>query len=400
MFLAKLITVAYADAGPISIGKILNFASKNNVEGWRLRFGFQTNPGFQHYGTPANKFLRTFYFTGYGAYGLKDHVWQYLALTRIMLPQRNDHWQTLEGMYRYDMRVPGQDPDQTLLTFDNIINLIGGTVLTKIMRTRELRITYEKEWFRGFSMLAAMNDKTFYSIPGVFDFTHNGRELPNFGVTEFTLDMRYSYHDQYFIGIPYRYFIQTKYPIFKLSYTAGIVSMPNSYFNFHNLLFTINQRLSSPAGHTLYAFKIGKIFGKVPYTEAYLTEGNPGYIYSKFSYDLLSEFAFASDQYLSLWVEHHFEGYFFNKIPGFNKLRLRELVFVRSIVGTLSAQTANVLALPTDLSQPGPIPYVEAGFGIENIIKMFRVDFTWRLTYRHEPGQPNWGVKVAFNPGF
>ncbi len=87
-FFGRLLSVAYADAGPISIGKILNFVSYNNVEGWRLRFGFETNQRFQHYGTPANTFLRKFFFTGYMAYGLGDHKYQYMALTRFGTAQK------------------------------------------------------------------------------------------------------------------------------------------------------------------------------------------------------------------------------------------------------------------------------------------------------------------------
>jgi hypothetical protein len=403
-FMGRLFSVAYADAGPISIGKLLNFVSKNNVEGWRLRFGFETNPRFQHIGTPANTFLRKFYFTGYAAYGLGDRIWQYLGLTRLMLPRRNDHWQTLELMYRYDMRVPGQDPDQTLLTFDNVVNLISGTTLTKIMRTREFRITYEKQWLQDFSTIFSTNDKVFYDIPGVFDFTHqNGEttiEVPHFHVTEFTIDNRYAYDDQYFASGAYRYFVATKYPVLLFRYTAGIVNLDNSYFNYHKLQLTLKQRLSSPIGYTYYTLQGAKILGKIPYTEGYMTQGNLGYLYDKFNYGLLSEFEFVSDQYVSLWVEHHFQGFFLNKIPGINKLRIREVIFAKALVGSFSQANSAVIVVPSDLSNPGPKPYVEAGFGFENILHMFRVDFVWRLTYRHLPGDPNWGVKIAFQPGF
>jgi hypothetical protein len=255
-FMGRFFSVAYADAGPISIGKILNFVSFNNVEGWRLRFGFETNPRFQHIGTPANTFLRKFYFTGYGAYGLGDRIWQYMGLTRLMLPRRNDHWQTLELMYRYDMRIPGQDPDQTLLTFDNVVNLISGTILTKIMRTREFRFTYEKQWVQSFSTIFSTNDKVFYDIPGIFDFTHPDGEtaiqVPRFHVTEFTLDNRYAYDDQYIVSGAYRYFVATKYPVLLFRYTAGIVNLENNDFNFHNLRLILKQRLSSPIGASTY----------------------------------------------------------------------------------------------------------------------------------------------------
>ena len=399
----RFFTAAYADAGPISIGRLLNLVSYNNVEGWRLRMGFETNVRFQHLGTPANTFLHKFYFTGYAAYGLGDHVLQYMGSTRISLPRKNDRYQMLEAMYRYDLRVPGQDEDQALLTFDNIVTLISGTVLSKIMRVREFRITYEKEWIKDFSSIMTFNQKTYYDIPGTFNFTRidHGNQVPvrNFGVTEFMLDNRYSYNDQYYANYFFRFFQSTKYPVFLLRYTAGIVDLQNNYFNYHNIQVTLKQRISSPIGHTIYNFRAAKIFGEAPYTACYFTQGNLGILLDKFNYNLLNEFQFITDQYVSLWVEHHFDGFFFNKIPGFNKLKLREVIFVKSLYGTFSQKNADVLLVPTQLSAPSKYPYAEAGFGIENIGYLFRVDFMWRVSYRNTGG-PNWGVKLALSPGF
>ena len=400
----RFFTAAYADAGPISVGRLLNLVSYNNVEGWRVRFGFETNVRFQHLGTPANNFLHKFYFTGYAAYGLGDKKLQYYADTRLSLPRKNDRWQSLEIMYRYDLRVPGQDEDQTLLTFDNIVTLISGTVLNKIMREREFRVSYEKEWFKDFSSIATVNQKTYYDIPGTFNFSkiEHGvvTHVPNFTVTEFMLDNRYSYNDQYFANAFFRYFQTSKYPVFMLRYTGGVVDIQNNYTNYHNLLLTIKQRISSPAGHTIYNFRAGKIFGQAPYTACYLTQGNLGVLLDKFNYNLMSEFEYITDQYVSLWVEHHFDGFFLNKIPGINKLKLREVVFIKTLYGTFSQKNADVLMVPTSLTAPSTYPYAEAGFGIENIAYLFRVDFMWRVTYRNSSGAPNFGVKFAIAPGF
>jgi hypothetical protein len=214
------------------------------------------------------------------------------------------------------------------------------------------------------------------------------------------LDTRYSYLDQYFIGTFWRYFQPSKYPVFMFRYTGGVVNMAGEYFNYHNLRLTIKQRLSSTIGHTNYNFRVGKILGKAPYTSCFLTQGNLGIILDKFNYNLLNEFEFITDQYVSLWVEHHFDGFFLNKIPGINRLKLRELIFVKSLWGTFSQRNQSVLDVPVELTAPHKYPYAEAGFGIENIVYMFRVDFVWRATYRNKPGAQNWGVKLSFEPGF
>ena len=119
----------------------------------------------------------------------------------------------------------------------------------------------------------------------------------------------------------------------------------------------------------------------------------------KFNYNLLRDFEFVTDQYVQLWIEHHFNGFFFNKIPGFNKLKLREVLVFKSLIGSYSKKNAEVLTVPTGLNSPSKVPYVEVGFGIENIAYLFRVDFLWRATYRNTGGQ-NWGVKFILKPSF
>lgn len=401
----RLLTGAFMDAGPISIGRVLNFVSKNNVEGWRLRFGFETNPRFRYYTwRDRDNFLRKFYFYGYFAYGTKDRDWKYQALVRLNLPKKNERWNALEFLYRYDMRVPGQDENNLLLTFDNVVTLISGKTLSKIMKVREFRITYEQEWVKNFSTTTFFNEKTYYDIPGVFDFSRTVGDktirIPQFNVSEFSIDFRYAYKDVYFIGNFYRYPQKTRYPVLTFGYSAGVVNMANDFFNYHQFRLNYYHRVPWAAGFTNVLFRSGKILGNAPYTACFLTQGNLGILLDKFNYNLLREFEFISDQYASLWIEHHFNGFFFNKIPGFNKLRLREVIIFKGLIGTFDKKNAAVLNVPSELSQPFPVPYIETGFGIENIGYVLRVDFLWRATYRNKALSPTWGIKLGLNPRF
>ena len=72
----------------------------------------------------------------------------------------------------------------------------------------------------------------------------------------------------------------------------------------------------------------------------------------------------------------------------------------KGLWGGMSAKNKNTLDLPKDLLIPGPVPYIECGFAIENILKILRVDFIWRATYRDSPGAPKWGIKFSFVPSF
>ena len=43
------------------------------------------------------------------------------------------------------------------------------------------------------------------------------------------------------------------------------------------------------------------------------------------------------------------------------------------------------------------MPYMEAGVGIENIFKILRIDYVWRLTYRDLPDIDRSGVRIALH---
>ncbi|MES2620045.1 MAG: DUF5686 family protein [Bacteroidota bacterium] len=402
-WLGVFFTSAFADAGPVSIGRVLNFISKNNVEGYRVRFGLETRSRFMPIGTPVNNFFRTFYLTGYGAYGFKDKDYKYMALMRINLPRKNDRWNSLEAFYRYDIKVPGQDESQTLLSFDNVITLASGRVFSKLMKVTEFGISVDKDWFKDFSTIIGFKEKTYFDVPGVSDFSQevNNVLLPikKFNVTEFVVDSRYSRKTLYTAGVFYRYYATTKYPVVMFRYTLNIGDIRGQHFNSHNMLFTFKQRLFSAIGYTNYEVKAGKVLGRAPYTSCYLTQGNIGVFLDRYNYNLLREFEFVTDQYAQVWVEHHFNGFFFNKIPGINKLKLREIIIFKGLMGSFTQKNRELLTVPAELTSPSKIPYVEVGFGIENILYLFRVDFLWRATYRNNGGQ-NWAIKFVLKPSF
>jgi hypothetical protein len=95
----------------------------------------------------------------------------------------------------------------------------------------------------------------------------------------------------------------------------------------------------------------------------------------------------------------YFEGFFFNKIPGVRKLKLRELITVKAVMGGMTADNRAANALNT-FTVPNRIPYVEVGAGIENILKLFRVDFIWRATYRNNPYVGNFGIRAGMSVSF
>jgi hypothetical protein len=117
----------------------------------------------------------------------------------------------------------------------------------------------------------------------------------------------------------------------------------------------------------------------------------------------MNYFEFISDSYVSLKYRHYFEGLFFNRLPLIKKLKWRLVTTGGIVYGQISKKNINMIP-PVDqygnntriFSSLSEKPYVELGYGIENIFKFFRVDAFHRLTYRDRPNINTFGVKVSF----
>ena len=65
------------------------------------------------------------------------------------------------------------------------------------------------------------------------------------------------------------------------------------------------------------------------------------------------------------------------------------------------ALSDGLFAFPIEHTQTmGKTPYVEAGVGIENIFKVLRLDYVWRLTYRDSPGIDKSGLRISLHMTF
>jgi hypothetical protein len=155
-------------------------------------------------------------------------------------------------------------------------------------------------------------------------------------------------------------------------------------------------RITPILGYTDYIIETGKIWGRVPYVLMELHGGNETYIYDYMAFNMMNYYEFASNEYASLSVFHHFEGLFLNKIPLLRKLKWREVVTAKAVIGRVDEANKRALIFPTTLNVLENGPYVESSIGIENIFKLFRVDVFFRNTYRRENPAANIGLRFGF----
>jgi hypothetical protein len=147
----------------------------------------------------------------------------------------------------------------------------------------------------------------------------------------------------------------------------------------------------------------GYIFGRVPYPLLTVHRANQTYAYQLASYNLMNFLEFVSDRYVSLNIDHHFNGFIFNRLPLIKKLDLREVVTAKILYGGVRnendpSKNPDLYKFPTDNGVPTTFamdkePYVEGSVGISNIFKLLRVDVVKRFTYLDHPDIATWGIR-------
>jgi hypothetical protein len=133
-----------------------------------------------------------------------------------------------------------------------------------------------------------------------------------------------------------------------------------------------------------------------------LHEGNQTYFFDEYAFNLMNYYEFVSDEWASFTYTHYFDGFFFNKIPLLRKLKWREIAWWKGLVGFLSKENLNVMSFPStlytldrDQDLDRLKPYVEAGVGIENILKFIRVDVIKRFSYLNHSNISKLGIRVS-----
>jgi len=121
-----------------------------------------------------------------------------------------------------------------------------------------------------------------------------------------------------------------------------------------------------PFGYLRLTSEAGRIIGNLPYPLLMIHQGNETFFYDEGSYNTMNFFEFVSDEWVSVWASYHADGLFLNKIPIMRRMKCFTL----------------------------EKPFVEAAVGVENIFKVLRIDFIWRLTYLDNPNIVKYGIRA------
>jgi hypothetical protein len=354
--------------------------------------GFRTNLKF------SNKWL----LEGYLAYGFKDEEIKYSAsATRIL--DRN-RWTTISLKSQKEIDQVGLE----------IENLEGNSIFLAASRFGTLRRPYfttnhrldiQREIFKGFLFSAGLKLTQFEPLYDFYYLEKGANEYRSiFETTEVKFGLRYGRDEIIIINDNQRVsFGPSRWPIFEMNVSKGFQGLGGD-IDYTKLSFYMYQRLNlGMLGVSRYEFDAGKVFGEVPYPILKNHLGNQTFFYTSAAFNTMNFNEFSSDQYLSLRYRHFFEGFLLNKIPVIKKLKWRAVANANMLFGSVSDK--NITNSPSVGPEGSPLqtfgrldptkPYLELGYGVENIFKFFRVDFFHRMTYLDNPGSKPFAVKIS-----
>ena len=116
---------------------------------------------------------------------------------------------------------------------------------------------------------------------------------------------------------------------------------------------------------------------------------------------------FINDSYAQWDLTYWANGLILNYIPIIKRLKLREAFMFKGVWGHLSDRNKpwlnpDLYGFPeiNNTQLMSDTPYMEVGVGLDNLLKVFRVDYTRRLTYRDNPGACKQGLRFTFHFSF
>lgn len=383
------------------IGPINSFISYNDFEGWRFRVG----------GTTTSNLNNRLFTRGYIAYGINDKKLKYNGEVEYSLVDKKYHSNefpinSITISHKYDVDPLGQH--YTFTNNDNFFLSLKRYDDNLMTYLRETKLEYKLELVNNFSIMAGISherqEATKYApfVDGCnIPYSHYNQSLIN-------LKMRYAPGEKFYQTRENRVQINKDAPIFELRHIYSPKGFLGNMFEINKTELSAQKRFwFSAFGYTDIILKGGHVWSKSPYLNLLLPNANLSYTIQPETFSLMNPLEFINDSYFSWDITYWANGAIFNYIPLLNKLKLRETFSFRGLLGHLSNRNNpdynNALFKFPSYAQPQKMsstPYMEVGVGIDNLLKIFRIDYVWRLTYRHNPNIDRSGVRIGLHLTF
>ncbi|MEO8764308.1 MAG: DUF5686 family protein [Ginsengibacter sp.] len=399
------ISTGYYTVGNIDLGDLYYLYTNNIVEGNRFTIGLQTNSGF-------NKHIQL---RGYAGYATRDQQFRYFLRSVFVL--NNKKWTTLNLELSSDLTGTydhNDELDQNSI-FASFFRRVKYTQ-TRFLNSKYIKASWQRYLTNDVALGIAANHNILTPFFDVY-YTHNDfkpyvnniSETNNYAISGGTLSLRYSHKEKFITQHYRRGSLGSNYPIITLTYTKGVKvnsGLFKSDFDFSKWNFYLQHDFTDGRiGQLSYTIDAGITNGVLPIVLLNVLKGNDTYYYNKYAFNNMNRFEFVTDKYASLALQQSFGSFPFKYIPLLKRLKWRSLVTFRGVVGGMSE--ANKIAngyydtaINYHFTIPDKVPYVESGFGIDNIFHLIRIDAVWRMNYLNNPGISKFGIKGSIDVKF
>lgn len=385
------IGTGYIDVGNFELGPWMNAITTNGWEGFRVRFDLGTNKYF-------NKKVR---FHGYLAYGFGDQKLKGMG-EMFFLPNKSPRtffYASFTNDLDFGQNYYGE------VTADNIFALAVRKqgIPIKNIKVNEKRIEFFNETSPWMSNRVTVSHKASLPLRNLlpidsFKVPARGNPLTSF---EVSLRIRIAYLERFLESHFYRTSLGSIYPIGELSISQGFTGVLKSSYNYTKLSASLSDNFKiPPLGTISWMIYSGKTFGTLPYTLLDIAPGNEMYYYNKYAFNMMNRWEFIHDEYAGLNVEHNIGNGIFRWFP---KLRFRQFWTTKALIGALSAENKALnFKQGHNFQTLNGKTYLELGTGIDNIFRVFRIDFIWRVLPSTLPksGDKTFGIFGSFRVAF
>ncbi len=368
---------------------IFNALNFNTVEGYNLSLGFVFEKEFE-----KRKLLRV---SPDFRYGFANKMFNVRLNTTFYYNRKKSAYISVDGgqyIYQFNRNEPIGELTNTVST------LLYENNFMKIYQERFVNIAHRFEIANGLLLrvnakysrrnpLENANVSSWRNIKNR-EFTSNvpdnafldGLPFKAHDAFHLVFDLRYKPGQKYVSRPDMKIASGSKWPELSAVYVKSIPGVFKSSLNYDQLQFKIEDNISlKMLGNSEYLFRAGFFLNKenVEFINFKHFNGNQTILGRNYfdGFQLLDYYAASTIQpYYEAHFQHHFKGFFFNKIPGFRKLKLHEVFGVHFLYNN-------------DFQD-----WTEISAGIENIFRIMRVDFVSSLSRNHPS---RFGIRIGID---
>lgn len=387
--LLDMFLYGYLPFGKIEFGPYLYFVQHNEIEGYRYNLAMRTSP----------KLHDKMMIGGYIGYGSRDKKFKYGSTFALRMPT------TLLGILhiKYDQNIYRIGDYKQNLDFvrenvlvqsdDNMLSALTSKMPNKaVYFVKKGSLAYEQQIHPNIIIKPKIEISEHYNAP-FYNFDTISNTISSFSVQEVSCNVRISFKEEISNNHFRRMYIDSRYPIFQFNTAVGTYSYDlHTQNKYAQIRFVVRHDILFGVGRLKYVVESGLTSTSVPFPLLEIHRGNETGSSGEYYYNLMEYMEFASDRYINVFAEYGLNGFIFNKIPLIKKLNLRELLTFKTCWGDRKHE--QIFSLPTTTKSP-TIPYIEAGVGITNVLKIIRIEYIWRLNHLKET-QENSGLFFRF----